>query len=323
MGDASRLLVSSRKKERYDLLGVPASATPADIKKAYRKLAIKLHPDKNPDDPEGEEKFKALAAAYQVLNEFGPSTPGLVNEDAVMDPEEVFGGLFGGDRFRDIIGTVSLGREMKEALQKDSSELQAEAEGQADSASKITPEQEAAKAQEEQRLAQEKAAQREERVSELADKLARKLSIYAESVHTADNEAHADEARAGFCEIVHLEAQELKQENFGVELLHAVGFVYTAKSRHYLAAHGMFGSLGGFFHAASSSIHTVRETVSTLHAALELKKVFEELAKAEEEGITEERKKQLEDKAAEKGLRTLFKSAKLEVESIVRDVSSV
>jgi len=226
-----------------------------------------------------------------------------------MDPEEVFGGLFGGDRFRDIIGTVSLGREMKEALQKDSSELQAEAEGQADSEPKLTPEQVAAKEQEAQRLAQEKAVQREERVSELTDKLARKLSIYAESVHTAENEAQVDEARASFCEIVRLEAEELKQEkyavrtdrSFGVELLHAVGFVYTAKSRHYLAAHGMFGSLGGFFHAASSSIHTVRETVSTLHAALELKKVFEELAKAEDEGITEERKKQLEDMAAEKG----------------------
>lgn len=242
-------------------------------------------------------------------NEFGPSTPGLVNEDAVMDPEEVFGGLFGGERFRDIIGTVSLGREMKEALQKDSSELQAEAEGQTDPGSKLTPEQEAAKEQEAQRLAKEKEVQRQERVNELADKLARKLSIYAESVHTADNETHADEARAGFSEIVRLEAEELKQEkyatrtdrSFGVELLHAVGFVYTAKSRHYLAAHGMFGTLSGFFHAASSSIHTVRETVSTLHAALELKKVFEELAKAEDEGITEERKKQLEDKAAEKG----------------------
>lgn len=234
-----------------------------------------------------------------------------MDENTVMDPEEVFGGLFGGERFHDIIGTVSLGREMKEALQKDSSELQAEAEGQADSKAetKLTPEQEAAKELEAQQLAKEKEAQREERVSELADKLAHKLSIYAESVRTSNGDAQVDEARAGFREIVRLEAEELKQEkyaaytnrSFGVDLLHAVGFVYTAKSRHYLASHGMFGSLGGFFHAASSSIHTVRETVSTLHAALELKKVFEELAKAEDEGITEERKKQLEDKAAEKG----------------------
>lgn len=105
-----------------------------------------------------------------------------------------------------------------------------------------------------------------------------------------------------------------------MELLHAVGFIYGAKSRHYAASNGMLGSLGGFFHAASSSFHTLRETVSTFRAALDLKSVFDELAKAEEEGITEERKKQLEDQAAEKGLHALFKSAKLEIESIIRDV---
>ena len=99
-----------------------------------------------------------------------------------------------------------------------------------------------------------------------------------------------------------------------------MGFIYGAKSRHYAASNGMLGSLGGIFHAASSSFHTVRETVSTFRAALDLKSVFDELAKAEEEGITEERKKQLEDKAAEKGLHALFKSAKLEIESIIRDV---
>merc|ERR1712093_504190 len=57
-----------------------------------------------------------------------------------------------------------------------------------------------------------------------------------------------------------------------------------------------------------------------VRAALELKSVFEELQKAEENGLTEEKKKELEEKAATKGLAALFKGAKLEVESIIREV---
>lgn len=60
--------------------------------------------------------------------------------------------------------------------------------------------------------------------------------------------------------------------------------------------------------------------MSTVRAALELKSVFAELAKAETSGITEERKKELEEKAATKGMQALFKGASLEVESVLRDV---
>lgn len=56
------------KKDYYDVLGVSKSATADEIKKAYRKLAIKYHPDKNPNDKTAEEKFKEGAEAYEVLS---------------------------------------------------------------------------------------------------------------------------------------------------------------------------------------------------------------------------------------------------------------
>ncbi len=57
------------KPDCYDLLGVARDADPADIKKAYRKLAVKYHPDKNPGDHEAEEKFKEVGEAYEILSD--------------------------------------------------------------------------------------------------------------------------------------------------------------------------------------------------------------------------------------------------------------
>lgn len=56
------------KRDYYDVLGVTKGASADEIKKAYRKLAIKYHPDKNPDDKAAEEKFKEAAEAYEVLS---------------------------------------------------------------------------------------------------------------------------------------------------------------------------------------------------------------------------------------------------------------
>jgi len=56
------------KRDFYDILGVTKSASAEEIKKAYRKLAIKYHPDKNPDDKAAEDKFKEAAEAYEVLS---------------------------------------------------------------------------------------------------------------------------------------------------------------------------------------------------------------------------------------------------------------
>ncbi|MGN1253689.1 MAG: DnaJ domain-containing protein, partial [Prevotella sp.] len=59
----------AEKRDYYEVLGVDRNATEDEIKVAYRKLAIKYHPDRNPGDKEAEEKFKEAAEAYEVLHD--------------------------------------------------------------------------------------------------------------------------------------------------------------------------------------------------------------------------------------------------------------
>lgn len=92
------------KRDYYDLLGVQRSASPEDIKKAYRKLALKWHPDKNPGNKQAEDRFKEITEAYEVLsddkkrqiyNQFGHAgAQASVGADG-RNPFEGFGG-FGG-----------------------------------------------------------------------------------------------------------------------------------------------------------------------------------------------------------------------------------
>ncbi len=106
----------SNKRDFYEVLGVSKNANEAEIKKAYRKMAIKYHPDKNPDDKAAEEKFKEAAEAYEVLSDadkrsrydrFGHAGMGgaggfgggMDMDDIFSQFGDVFGGAFGGGSF--------------------------------------------------------------------------------------------------------------------------------------------------------------------------------------------------------------------------------
>ena len=103
------------KRDYYEVLGVGRNATPEEMKKAYRKLALQYHPDRNPGDKEAEEKFKEAAEAYDVLSnpdkkarydQFGHAAfeggaggfkgGGMSMDDIFSQFGSIFGDLFGG-----------------------------------------------------------------------------------------------------------------------------------------------------------------------------------------------------------------------------------
>src|ERR1041384_3479951 len=107
------------KRDYYEVLGLEKGVGEEEIKKAYRKLAVKYHPDKNPGDKAAEEKFKEMGEAYEVLSDpqkraaydqyghaaFDRRAGGFGRAGGFHDPFEVFREVFGGGSiFEDLFG---------------------------------------------------------------------------------------------------------------------------------------------------------------------------------------------------------------------------
>ena len=104
------------KRDYYEVLGVDRAATAEQIKKAYRALAMKLHPDRNPDDPTAEDKFKETSEAYAVLSDAekranydrfgheGLNASGFRGVGDIGDIFSQFRDIFGSDIFGDFFG---------------------------------------------------------------------------------------------------------------------------------------------------------------------------------------------------------------------------
>src|SRR2546427_10836483 len=96
------------KRDYYKVLDVPKTATEAEIKKAYRRLAMKYHPDRNPDDREAEESFKEAKEACEVLTDSHKRAAYAQYGHAGLEAAARGGGRggFSSDTFSDIFGDV-------------------------------------------------------------------------------------------------------------------------------------------------------------------------------------------------------------------------
>ncbi|CAK7897429.1 dnaJ-like protein 1 [[Candida] anglica] len=322
----------------YDLLSIEPSATALEIKKAYRKAAIKLHPDKNPDDPTAAAKFQEVGEAYQVLSDDGlrakydkfgkqESMP----KEGFEDPTEFFSMIFGGEAFKDWIGELSLLQEMsksaelsgygdeeekKENTKKEDSKKEDgktkqtttstpsttsttsqtrknESFSQTDEAkisdgvskfylengesNKLTAEEvEAQRRKEElEKFEEECRLKKIETRKELVKKLIDKLSLYTETDMQAD-------VAESFKQKLFYEAESLKMESFGLEILHTIGSIYKTKSKIFLKNQTFLG-FGGLWWSFKEKGGVVKDTFKTISSALDAQSTMQEYAKMQED----------------------------------------
>jgi hypothetical protein len=156
---------------------------------------------------------------------------------------------------------------------------------------------------------------RDERVANLAKKLIDRISVWTET-------DKANDVTAAFKEKIHLEIENLKMESFGLEILHAIGATYIMKASSFLKSQKFLG-ISGFFSRIKDKGTLVKDTWSTMSAAIDAQLTMEEMAKLEEQGgdaWTDEKKAEYEKRVTGKILAAAWRGSKFEIQSVLRDV---
>ncbi|MBI5417989.1 molecular chaperone DnaJ [Candidatus Poribacteria bacterium] len=118
--------MANNKQDYYELLGIEKNASPDEIKRAYRTLAMQCHPDKNPGDKASEEKFKTINEAYEILsdpqkreyyNQFGHVAPDNFSQNGTYSDFNDFNEVFG-DIFTNFFGNTNTGSRRRRSSQR-------------------------------------------------------------------------------------------------------------------------------------------------------------------------------------------------------------
>ena len=219
------------KPDLYEVLEVPRDASKNQITKAYYRLAKQYHPDKNPDNPEAEERFKLISEAYQVLTDPEKRERydkfGVFGEDeGDVNPEEIFHALFGAGRFDEFFSTPFTGVDT--------------------SGSEDLSEEEA------QRRYQEDVNRRSR---EKATSLLERLRTMVRDGVLSDKSKQSELAK---------EVLEMAEAPGGPELLSILGYVYIQEAN--MNRDTMFG-IPAWFSKKNESIHMMKTTISMASSA--------------------------------------------------------
>ena len=268
-----------KETELYDLLGVAAHADAAAIKKAYRKTALKLHPDKNVDDPNATERFQDVGKAYQILSDdrlraaYDAGGSEATEDNALIDSTQLYEIFFGSEALEPAVGELLLLKcagtvlemhqsgDLEEVQKKlgaddldkfvgdlDDWQLRRQAQVALNLAERLdavptrwaTAEAELAAAE---AAAQDNAQPEPEPAGEGEDAAAAAPALL---LGAAAMQAFETDARA--------EADKMANSPYGATLLHAIGYVYTEKAEEWKAKR--WGLLG----AASQAMGGIRST---------------------------------------------------------------
>jgi len=264
----------------YDLIGVHPSASAADIKKAYYKAALRVHPDKNPGDIEASQRFQDLAQAYQVLSDpklrerYDQMGKAAVSDSQMpsIDPALFFNMLFGSEQFEKYIGKLymaSMADHIIKDFQKDIGKRQVEEGGAAPSRDAIGESIE----REMRWPTDNKKDQRMRRMQ-----VCREIKCATRLCERLDRWVLGRD-EAGFLLSISQEASELVQVSFGGKLLRTIGGVYESCAEQWLASlRGTFtldqqlASLKECTHAAKMKVQAMS---STAKSGLALKRMHD------------------------------------------------